>query len=86
MVHSSRDAALLVHPIGPSSWLPLPSIVAVTMAGCWLQDLDEARSKLFAAGSKDQVVVAAKLEASRALRMQQVVLLGRLFWGKLVAA
>ena len=76
MVHSSRDAALLVHPTGLGSWLPLPSIVAVTVAGWWLQELDEARAKLFATGSRDQVVVAVKLEASRALRMQQVILLG----------
>ena len=86
MVHWSRDAALLVHPTGPGSWLPLPSIVAVTTAGCWLQDLDEARAKLCAAGSRDQVVVAAKLEASRALRMQQVTWLGRLFPATPVAA
>ena len=57
-------------------------MAAVTIAGCWLQDLDEARAKLFAVGSRDQAVVAAKLEASRALRMQQVMVLGCLFWGK----
>ena len=61
-------------------------MATVTKAGCWLQDLDEARTKLFAAGSRDQAVVAAKLEASRALRMQQVMWLGRLFWGKPLGA
>lgn len=72
-----------MHSTGPGNWLPVPSMVAVTMAGSWLQDLDEARAKLFAAGSRDQAAVAAKLEASRALRMQQVMLLGCLYGGSL---